>query len=376
MVARDYDQGRFLMPIELDKHDTLVIKAITIFLIVSHNFFRHVAPLTGENEFTFSQEHFHQTLYSLISDPINFFNPLVSFFGHYGVHIFLFLSGYGLTKKCLSLFKDRENIELASLYRVSFGQIFKLMKLTLIGVMVLAIYNFILWGRVPDVEWIKSYLTFLSFSENLIPGKMYSFVSVWWFLALLVQFYLLFPLIFSALKRFPQLTLGLSFLALACAVILYQPLLEQNVFVFATPLGQMPVFVLGSFWAMGRLLDRRWLGCLVAVLPLSLMFEAFFPLSFVAMTVCSIYLYQKMSGALKTCTALQWIGQLSMFIYIVHGDFRWRLLEVVEANPTLLMSYVVFIGYLLEVFLVAWVCHWLVKNYNLFWMKKPLFSLA
>ncbi|MCK5677861.1 MAG: hypothetical protein KAH72_05235, partial [Flavobacteriaceae bacterium] len=83
----------------LDLNQTTIFKGIAIFMIAMHNYFHWIAPKPGENEFDFNYirlENYidilsHQTLFGL--------QATFSYFGHYGVQIFLFLSAYGLTKK-------------------------------------------------------------------------------------------------------------------------------------------------------------------------------------------------------------------------------------------------------------------------------------
>ena len=111
---------------ELNKADTATLKALAILFIVAHNYFHFLPPVTGENEMTFSPEHIQNVLMFIWANPLDAFHPIVSFFGHYGVHIFIFLSGYGLTKKCLS-----SNFgTLSELYRVSIRKIVQVIKLS------------------------------------------------------------------------------------------------------------------------------------------------------------------------------------------------------------------------------------------------------
>lgn len=48
--------------VTLSKNDTLVLKALAIFLVVGHNFFHFLPPVAGENEMVFSPEHIRNVL--------------------------------------------------------------------------------------------------------------------------------------------------------------------------------------------------------------------------------------------------------------------------------------------------------------------------
>ena len=81
----------YLTPVQ-----TLFLKGFAILCIMSHNFFHWVPPVTYENEMHFYPMYFSRFLQDFTwPDAIN---CLFSFWGFYGVYLFIFLSGYGLTK--------------------------------------------------------------------------------------------------------------------------------------------------------------------------------------------------------------------------------------------------------------------------------------
>ncbi|MEO6219513.1 MAG: acyltransferase family protein, partial [Ginsengibacter sp.] len=85
----------------LSKNDTKALKGVCILMIVLHNFFHVLPGWEIENEFWFSRSN-----YKFIRGNItgsNFFDALgllFSYFGHYGVNAFVFLSSYGLYQSC------------------------------------------------------------------------------------------------------------------------------------------------------------------------------------------------------------------------------------------------------------------------------------
>ncbi len=72
------------------------LKGLAIFCILSHNFFHLFPPITFQNEMAFEAQNFARFLQDFSWK--NVLNCFFSFFGFYGVYIFIFLSGYGLTK--------------------------------------------------------------------------------------------------------------------------------------------------------------------------------------------------------------------------------------------------------------------------------------
>lgn len=357
-LTRLYQKSVF-NAVELTRADASVIKALAILMIVAHNYFHQVKPFPGENEMAFHAETFWKMVFQIAEHPFDAFHPIASFFGHYGVHIFLFMSGYGLTKKALGYVQKHGGISWTDLWKVSLNQIAKIVSLTLVGVSILCLYKYIAWGTLPDAEFFTKYLVFLTFTENLRPGDFGYFVSVWWFMALIVQFYLLFPIIFKGLSRHAYLTLSIGVVCQLLVVSIYEPLLEEHVLVYATPLGQMVLFMLGGYLAMGRRLSRWIVLPLVVVLPLTFIDPNFFHLSFVAVTVFLMLAYGLLRERLIASKTLLWIGGMSMFIYIVHGDLRWQVIPVVNEAQNIWLSYIMFFGYVAEVFIFAILAKWL-----------------
>lgn len=360
-LTRLYQKSVF-NAVELTRADASVIKALAILMIVAHNYFHQVKPFPGENEMAFHAETFWKMVFQIAEHPFDAFHPIASFFGHYGVHIFLFMSGYGLTKKALGYVQKHGGIGWFDLYKVSLNQIAKIVTLTVVGVAILCLYKYIAWGTLPDAEFFTKYLVFLTFTENLRPGDFGYFVSVWWFMALIVQFYLLFPIIFKGLSRHAYLTLSIGVVCQLLAVSIYEPLLEHHVLVYATPLGQMVLFMLGGYLAMGRRLSRWIVLPLVVVLPLTFIDPNFFHLSFVAVTVFLMLAYGLLRERLIASKTLLWIGGMSMFIYIVHGDLRWQVIPVVNEAQNIWLSYIMFFGYVAEVFIFAILAKWLAST--------------
>lgn len=87
------------MRINLTKEDTLLLKGAAIMAIIFHNFYHKFEGGIVENEFTFHPNSYWEFWESFLHPGFNLFNNFFSFYGHYGVSVFFFVSGYGLAKK-------------------------------------------------------------------------------------------------------------------------------------------------------------------------------------------------------------------------------------------------------------------------------------
>ena len=84
---------------KLSLQQTQALRGLAILGIILHNYCHFLKFAVKENEYTFTAEKPRQLLEKLMSIDSDLFIHILSFFGHYGVPVFLFISGYGLVKK-------------------------------------------------------------------------------------------------------------------------------------------------------------------------------------------------------------------------------------------------------------------------------------
>lgn len=260
---------------------------MAIFIVVSHNYWRNVLPAIGENEMLFSEQHVSNAINALMMRPSEFFNPFFSLFGHYGVHLFIFLSAYGLTKKLSNILVYRGGA-LVSGFVVSGDALIKTIKLSIAGFVVILLARY-LQGIPYNWDILFQYASVLTFTNNLRPGHLYDFSTVWWYLAIAVQFYALFPFLYCATKKNYRLTFIISFLLLILSGLFNNIVFERyNVYLFATPLPHLVLFVLGIYLALGGQLCRLFLLPSLIVFFVGNFVEYLFPFTFISFVICVI----------------------------------------------------------------------------------------
>lgn len=87
------------MTLYLTKQQSQALRGIAILGIILHNYCHFLKFAVKENEYTFTAEKPRLLLEKLLALDADLFIHILSFFGHYGVPVFLFISGYGLVKK-------------------------------------------------------------------------------------------------------------------------------------------------------------------------------------------------------------------------------------------------------------------------------------
>lgn len=308
------------------KEDTLIFKGIGILLIAFHNFFHWISPYTGENEFNFQLARIHNFLQGTGNEPLESINLFFSYFGHYGVQIFFFFSGYGLMRAYGS-----KNIH----YKTFIGnRLNKLYPAYIIAIVFFTVYNVLVFGKALNLVFFRDVLLQLTFLNNFVPGFIFRLNGPWWFYSVIVQLYLLFPLLVNINKKFPRYGFPVLFLTwFTLNAICYQPILDAGLNTYYTFAGHLPVFLLGMMLAR-----REKIGLHTAVMLLSIVvfvlgnfFEIFWYFSQAAVVFILVYMISfwpkkiSMRGSLRKLVVFY--GSISMYLFAVHGFLRKPLVD-------------------------------------------------
>lgn len=301
--------------------DTQILKGFAIICICLHNFFHHLAPSPGENEFYFSINHINNFFSQLSENPADFINTLFSYLGHYGVQIFIFISGYGLTismmnnpKPWLSFVIDRLK---------------KLYPLLLTAFLFFILYTIIMYEKFPWTDCYKDMKYKLLFIHTLLPKQGISVNGPWWFFGLIFQLYLVFPALFVILKKYNVKALIticiISFISIFISQYYFQ---DMDVYLLQNFPGHLPEFCLGIYIAMNRDVKINNLIFIVALIVFCLgnFYKIFFPFTFLSVTIVSVFAYQACKNIpIKKTILKQFLihfGNISMSLFAVHGFLR------------------------------------------------------
>ena len=186
----------------LSRTESSALRGIAILGIILHNYCHFLGFAVKENEYKFDAGRPMQFLDKLFSLDSDLFIHFFSFLGHYGVPIFLFISGYGLVKKYEAqpqpLPKGGEILH-SSLFTLHFikKHFLKLFRLMIIGYLLfIGVYlqRHSDWAQVYSWDRVLTQLTmtinFLYFDPDHIikPGP-------YWFFGLMLQLYALYILV-------------------------------------------------------------------------------------------------------------------------------------------------------------------------------------
>lgn len=168
--------------------ESKALRGIAILGIILHNYC-HFLPAVQENEYTFEEKWPNMLLNSVITLGHNCVIDFLSFFGCYGVPVFLFVSGYGLVMKYEN--DKAEKIRPLSFIGYHYLKLFRLMFLGYIAFVVVCFlhpngYHGYSFGNI--VAQMLMYINVLPSPDKIIkPGP-------YWFFGLMIQLYIVYRL--------------------------------------------------------------------------------------------------------------------------------------------------------------------------------------
>ncbi len=334
------------------KTETTFFKGIGILMIVIHNFFHSRKGFGIENESSFSTDNVAVFLKQLTS--LSFEDGFAAFFGflgHYGVQIFIFFSAYGL---CIQYQKKT-----VSDIKFVFQRLKKIYFLMFFGIAFCVAVTWLQGTPMSAYEILKkSFLlgtTISSFTEWYLYGM---FTGPFWFFALMIQLYILFPIIYKVVTRFPFSKIWIPFVvSFSIIYVGYFLTKSSHITVLGSIIGHLPEVILGICLAHFKIRKfNSWLVLAATIVfGLSQFFEVFFPLSFLAVSVLLIQLFSWLSGSSPTMLKriIIFFGEISMILFVVNGKFRFidifsnfSLLQFSYYMPLLIgLSYVLYLVY-------------------------------
>ena len=315
----------FIQIQHLSKQQTTILKGLGILLIVLHNFYHNLTPVMGENEFSFSADIFWNYYLALQLSPENVLRMFFSYFGHYGVQVFIFFSSYGLTRKY-----EQQPVIMSQFLVDWMKKIYLSFLLCIVIYIILALIKAELLSDGTIVYW-DSLLWKVLLVSNFMPGQALMPVGSWWFIPFIFQVYLLFPWLLKYYKK--QGGTFLVFVSLVGVLLELQfnaGLIEQHLNIKYTVFGHLPVLCLGVYIAKQEhiavsLLSVGVVLCLGLLLLANVNGYAWL-LSDVALVIMllalSTRLFKFLSARPLVEKGLLFYGELSFHLFLVNGFLR------------------------------------------------------
>ncbi len=189
----------------LNRKECNIIRGFAIMAVISNNFGHLIDSTIQDNEFVYDFSQVDAFL-NLLAHPtsVSFFD-LLSFYSPFGVMLFIFLSGYGLSLKY-----EKITTEVVP-YKVFFSSHYmKLFRMQLKGLSLFLLVMFIF--NKDFIVYFRHLLGQLLLLENLNPIDPIILAGPYWFFGMIMEIYIVYRLIIY--KRPTPLILFIIFLSL------------------------------------------------------------------------------------------------------------------------------------------------------------------
>lgn len=341
--------------LQYSRNDSLILKGIGILLIILHNFFHTFPEFPPECEFKYIPENVSRFADAMLSCNVRtILLSLFSFLGHYGVSIFVFVSGYGLCKR----YEQSPDVW----WRILLHRAIQLWKWIIPITLLLLLDRYsghphFTYQYLDNQKIWTDILFMLTFTANGLADR-FILAGPWWYFGMAFQLYVVYVLF---LRRATDRTLWIASAAAWTLLLVLQGLgLDRWVFAFRYNfVGWLPVFCFGMLAARHPLrLSWRWLvpGCLLFVCSLfNPYLWVFSPVLALIPVIAVLPLFQKGIAAKVTL----WLGGLSAALFITHSFVRDRVLFYTQALPAEWSGLL----YLVLCLAVAWIYRWLLTSF-------------
>lgn len=322
------------------------MRGIAILGIVLHNYTHWLRPMVKENEFTYNQYNVDQLLRELAAPTYEIFAHLLSFFGHYGVPVFLFLSAYGLVVKyekpvCMSGESPAHPKPQDSAWQFIVAHCKKLFVMMAVGYSAFVLVDYMTpRPRHYGFGDVVGQLLMLN-NLNPEPDKVI-WPGPFWYFGLMVQIYIFYRLVLycgkgsvsGKLSRWARGRMAFVILLVTLfAQLFFDPAggalnwYRYNIF------GALPVFIFGLLFARNMYAKQTapWqyavLSLLAMIMCLALSTD-FFLWILVPFFVCiSVFCLVK-SMPLAVTRMLAWVGNISAAMFVCHAITRKVLIPI------------------------------------------------
>ena len=309
------------------------LRSLAILMIVIHNFLHLILDTPGENEFGYSAEKFQSFLDGLWNTPQDSIRIISSYLGHYGVQVFFFLSGYGAAIK----YRNTHSAPSWWTYvRRRLSALYPAILIAAAGFIIYNGYDFAI--KIQGANLVRQILGV----SNFIPDNIYHPIGPWWFIGVIVQFYLIVPLIFRQKKIKPE-RLFLYLIAGALLLESFGGALIWHLFslnINHTILGHLDVCALGMLAAHYKQKSiPSWILLVAAALFILGNYNVIvWTTASLTATILLIPLLRFIAGWLSKSKladrAMLFLGGISIYMFLCNGYLRWPLIDQVRENPT------------------------------------------
>ena len=311
----------------LSRSECSAMRGIAIMAIMLHNYCHFIGRIVKENEYLYLERN-NERLWHVLSNPDELLPVhLLSYFGHYGVPVFLFLSGFGLVLKYEGKCSDD-----ASAPRFLRYHYLKLLRMLIVGFTLFLMVDAVTPGRFA-FHWDNVLAQLLMYINVLPEPDKIIWPGIYWFFGLMIELYIVYRLLLW--RRSSWIVAGLVVVCWLLQAYCYPEgetlnRLRYNFIGGMLPFGAGILFArYASQWGFWP--SSRWLWFLIAVvsvgltLLMSFSFQSWLwiPLVIIIGTMAWVKL-------MPACVqkVFVWLGAISAAMFVAHPIARKLFITV------------------------------------------------
>ncbi len=357
------------------------LRGLAIIGIFLHNYCHWLGPIVKENEYQYFQHNVDWLNQVLTHADINLPIHLVSFFGHYGVPVFLFLSAYGLVMK----YEAKPHLDDATqMYRITGKKLanwreplrfiryhyLKLFKMMIVGFVAFTMIDYMTPS--PRHYSVLGIISMLGMFNNVLPKPDdIIWPGPFWFFGLMMQLYIIYRLLLY--RRHWGWTVGLMAICLGIQLALGfdNPESEaMNRYRYNFMGGMLP-FGLGILYARyGEKILMTFhspitnlFGCIFCIsliysLSGSMIGWTFVPFFICLLSVLMAELLEDVDWLSSVYRILAWMGSISAALFVCHPITRKIFIPISRHGDT----YAGLLLYIVSSICLAWLFSQLMKK--------------
>lgn len=308
------------IPKTMTRLECSALRCIAIVSIMLHNFCHWLPGAAPENEFSFSLEHYDYFWKSVLGT--DFAIQIFSFFGHLGVPVFVFLTGYGLAQK----YDRMEHLEWKSFL---YSHWIKLFIPLVVGTLIYLLVMFVLEGHL--VCSVSRIIVQCSMLLNFI-SPMHLLPMPYWYLGMTMQLYVIYVLLVHKHTLRPLLLITVASLIIMACFVNYPQGVVLSKFNFVGWLAPLCMGITFSRYQSVVHVERGRM--LIGTLSITLLLVLIFGFNFFTWLLIPLLIVIISVGTVKYIPVffqqiMEYIGKNSLYFLIVHPITREMIMPFV-----------------------------------------------
>lgn len=324
-----------------------IVKGIGILLIILHNYFHTFPEFPPECEFKYAPENVSRFTEAMLSGNLRIIIlSLFSFLGHYGVSIFVFVSGYGLSKRY-----DHSG---ESKWYIILRRAIQLWKWLVPMALLLILdrysgHTHFTYAYLGNNKIWTDMLFMLTFTANGLADR-FIIAGPWWYFGMAFQLYVIYALFLR--KSSDKVLWGIIAGVWTLLIVLSSLGLDNCFFAFRyNSIGWLPVFCVGILLSRHPVyISWRWISLGVVLFVLSL-FNRYLWVVSPILALFPVAAVLPLARKEPLQNVLLFMGKLSAALFVTHAFVRQQVLAHDQALPPEISGLL----YLVLCIVVAWV---------------------